>query len=270
MVKVIRVAVLPMVFVLSLLASTRADAAPALPNSMAALGDSITRAYDACCWYGEHPSDSWSTGGNAFDGVSSHYERLRELNPQIAGRQADDAVTGAKANDLSRQVENAVAKRPDYVTILIGANDLCTSSTRTMTSVATFTSEVTAALAALHQQLPEARIFVGSIPNLYQLWSVLHTDGWARFVWSVAGICQSMLAPTNTEAQRQQVAQRELAFNHVLAESCRQYSRCRWDGDAVYHHAFTPSQVSRLDYFHPSLSGQSALADTTWAASWWG
>jgi lysophospholipase L1-like esterase len=270
MVKVARVAVLPLVIVLSLLASTRADAAPALPNSMSALGDSITRAYDACCWYGEHPSDSWSTGGNAFDGVSSHYERLRALNPQIAGRQADDAVTGAKASDLSSQVEKAVAQRPDYVTILIGANDLCTSSTGTMTSEETFTSEVNAALATLQQQLPGARIFVSSIPNLYQLWSVLHTDGWARFVWSVAGICQSMLAPTNTEARRQQVVQRELAFNQVLADSCARYALCRWDGNAVYHHAFSRSQVSSLDYFHPSLSGQEALARTTWAASWWG
>jgi hypothetical protein len=24
-----------------------------------------------------------------------------------------------------------------------------------------------------------------------------------------------------------------------------------------------------LDYFHPSLSGQAALARVTWAASWW-
>jgi len=32
---------------------------------------------------------------------------------------------------------------------------------------------------------------------------------------------------------------------------------------------FSASQVSTLDYFHPSLSGQAALARVTWAASWW-
>lgn len=28
--------------------------------------------------------------------------------------------------------------------------------------------------------------------------------------------------------------------------------------------------VSKLDYFHPSLSGQGTLAALTWNASWWG
>jgi hypothetical protein len=28
--------------------------------------------------------------------------------------------------------------------------------------------------------------------------------------------------------------------------------------------------VSKLDYFHPSLSGQAALASLSWQHSWWG
>jgi hypothetical protein len=27
--------------------------------------------------------------------------------------------------------------------------------------------------------------------------------------------------------------------------------------------------VSKLDYFHPSLAGQAALAAITWQRSWW-
>jgi hypothetical protein len=42
--------------------------------------------------------------------------------------------------------------------------------------------------------------------------------------------------------------------------------RVRSDGRVV---TFSASQVSTLDYFHPSLSGQAALARVTWAASWW-
>jgi hypothetical protein len=45
-----------------------AAAASAPPNSIAALGDSITRATDVCCWYGDHPPESWSTGGGLFAG----------------------------------------------------------------------------------------------------------------------------------------------------------------------------------------------------------
>jgi hypothetical protein len=28
--------------------------------------------------------------------------------------------------------------------------------------------------------------------------------------------------------------------------------------------------VSKLDYFHPSLSGQATLSALTWQTSWWG
>ena len=49
-------------------------AARPLPNSMAAIGDSVSQAFDDCCYYGNHPQDSWSTGWlYPLDGVDSHY-----------------------------------------------------------------------------------------------------------------------------------------------------------------------------------------------------
>jgi hypothetical protein len=113
-------------------------------------------------------------------------------------------------------------------------------------------------------------VFVASIPDIYRLWQVLHTNSLARWVWATAHICQSMLGATRTEEERQQVVAREQAFNDILARVCAAYARCRWDDNAVYKFAFSASQVSTLDYFHPSLSGQAALAKVTWAASWWG
>jgi lysophospholipase L1-like esterase len=267
--KLARVLILPLALLLSVLMAPRADAAVALPKSMAGLGDSITRAADVCCWYGDHPAQSWSTGAYRYDGINSHYERLAAAGPAIIGHGYNDAVSGAKARDLGSQVSNAVAQKVDYVTILMGANDLCTSSTSTMTSTADFANLVNSALASLHQGLPNAHIFISSIPNIYQLWSVLHTNWLARLVWSTAHICQSMLASTNTETQRQQVVARELAFNQILAQACSQYANCRWDANATYNYKFSTNQVSTLDYFHPSLSGQAALAQLTWNASWW-
>jgi lysophospholipase L1-like esterase len=267
--KLAGVLILPLALLLSVLMAPRADAAVALPKSMAGLGDSITRAADVCCWYGDHPAQSWSTGSYRYDGINSHYERLVAAGPAITGHEYNDAVSGAKARDLGSQVSNAVAQKVDYVTILMGANDLCTSSTSTMTSTTDFANQVNSALASLHQGLPNAHIFISSIPNIYQLWSVLHTNWLARLVWSTAHICQSMLASTNTETQRQQVVARELAFNQILAQACSQYANCRWDANATYNYKFSTSQVSTLDYFHPSLSGQAALAQLTWNASWW-
>jgi lysophospholipase L1-like esterase len=244
-------------------------AAPPLPNSIAAIGDSISQAYDVCCSYGNHPANSWTTGYSSTDGVNSHYERLLAANSGISGHYYDDAVSGAKVADTGTQASNAVAQGAQYVTILIGANDVCTSSISTMTPTATFKSQFQSTMSTLESGLPGASIFVSSIPNIYQLWSVLHTNGSAQFVWAAAQICQSMLNRNNTEAQRQQVLQQEEADNSALQQVCQQYANCLWDNLATFNTAFAASQVSTLDYFHPNLSGQAALANGTWAASFW-
>jgi lysophospholipase L1-like esterase len=247
-----------------------ASAAPPLPTSIASVGDSITRATDVCCWYGDHPGQSWSTGGGSFDGIRSHYERIRALQPAIYGHNYNDSRAGARMRDAAGQAQTAVTQGARYVTILMGANDVCTGSVSTMTSVEDFRAQFSAAMAVLAGGLPSgSHIFVSSIPNVYQLWFLLHNDPAAQLVWAIAGICQSMLSPTNTEQDRQAVLAREEAFNQVLAEVCGLYSFCRFDDLAVFNYAFTTGQVSTLDYFHPSLSGQATLASITWARSWW-
>jgi lysophospholipase L1-like esterase len=267
--RIARIGILVLAVVLAGLVAQPAWAAPPLPSSMAAIGDSITRAYDVCCSYGDHPGQSWSTGSTSYDGIASHYERIRQLNSAITGRGYNDAVTGAKMSAAPGQATQAVGQGARYVTILLGANDLCTSSPSTMTSTTTFRAYFSQAMATLLAPGQDRYVFVSSIPNIYQLWQVLHTNALARTVWAAANICQSMLGATRTEAQRQLVVDRERAFNQILAEVCASYSRCRWDNKAVYNYRFSASQVSSLDFFHPSLSGQAALARVTWGASWW-
>jgi lysophospholipase L1-like esterase len=268
--RVVRVLILPVaVLLLSLVASPVAAATPPpLPASMAALGDSITRAYDVCCSYSDHPGQSWSTGYAWYDGISSHYERIKRAKPSIAGHGYNDAVTGAKMAAAPGQAAKAVTQGTSYVTILLGANDLCTSSPSTMTSIDSFRTDFASAMDTLARD-PSRRIFVGSIPNIPQLWELLHTNSVARTVWASAHICQSMLGATRTPDERQQVVDREEKFNEILAEICAGYDNCRWDGGATYNYRFSVSQVSPLDFFHPSLSGQAALARVTWAKSWW-
>jgi lysophospholipase L1-like esterase len=267
--RVARIALLVVAVVSAGLVAQPAWAAPPLPSSMAAIGDSITRAYDVCCSYGDHPGQSWSTGNTGYDGITSHYERIRRVNSAIAGRGYNDAVSGAKMAAAPTQATQAATQGARYVTILLGANDLCTSSPSTMTSTATFRSQFQQAMATLLAGGQDRYVFVSSIPNLYQLWQVLHTNSLARWAWVNFHICQSMLGATRTETDRQLVVSREVAFNQVLAEVCAEYSRCRWDDKAVYNYQFSAGQVSALDFFHPSLSGQAALARVTWAASWW-
>jgi lysophospholipase L1-like esterase len=255
----------------ALLLPAIASASPPLPHSIAGIGDSMTRAADVCCWYGDHPAQSWSTGGGLFDGISSHYERILARDPAIYGHNYNDARSGAKMVDAQAQAQTAVMQAARYVTIEMGANDACTSSPATMTSVSDFQAKFAATMAELATGLPaNAHVFVASIPNIYHLWQLLHGNGTAEFIWTAFGICQSMLSTANSEQDRQTVLAREQAFNQVLADVCSRYAFCRFDGDAVFNYQFSTSQVSTLDYFHPSLSGQAAFASITWAQSWWG
>jgi lysophospholipase L1-like esterase len=249
-------------------AATRNAGPP--PSSMASLGDSITRGFNACGWYVDCPSRSFSTGSTAS--VNSHYLRIRAKNAAIDGKNFNDGRSGAKAADMPGQAASAVSQGVGYVTMLIGANDACTSSESTMTSVAAFRGSIDSALARIKAGLPNARVLVISVPDIKRLWQVGRTNAGALTAWSVFGICQSMLAnPLSTasaDAQRRdRVRQRVVDFNAQLAAACAAYgTNCAFDNNAVFNYPFALSQVSTWDYFHPNSSGQQALASVSYAA----
>ncbi|MEW2385312.1 SGNH/GDSL hydrolase family protein [Micromonospora sp. NPDC047707] len=259
------------VIALVLLAATPAvaDAGPP-PNSMASLGDSITRGFNACGWYVDCTSRSFSTGD--YSTVNSHYLRIRSVNPNINGRNHNDARSGAKSADMYGQAGTAVSQGVGYVTMLIGANDACTSSESTMTSVTTFRANIDSALNRLKAGLPNAKVFLISVPDIHRLWFVGKDSGSARSAWSLFGICQSMLANPTSTAQadvdrRNRVRQRVIDFNAQLAAACAAYgANCLFDNNAVFGYPFKLSQLSGWDYFHPNTSGQQVLASVSYAA----
>ena len=264
---------LALVCAVVLVPAQAASAATPVPTSMASLGDSITRGFNVCGWYVDCPSRSWSTGSSTS--VNSHYRRLLALSPAIYGRNYNDSRSGARMSALNAQASTAVTQKAQYVTVLMGANDACTSSESTMTSVATFKAQFEAAMVTLTTGLPTAQLFVASIPNINRLWYVGKNSWAARTAWSTYGICQSLLARplSTTQAdvdRRARVTQRVVDYNSALAAVCGEYpSNCRFDQNAVFNYPFALSQVSSWDYFHPNTSGQAALASVTWARSYW-
>jgi len=254
------------------IADAAVDGAGPPPSSVASLGDSITRGFDACGFYLDCTNESWSTG--ADPAINSHYRRILAVNPAISGHNNNDAMTGAKAADLLGQAQTAVAQGVQYVTVLIGANDACTSSEAAMTPVSTYRSQIDAALTTLRSGLPDAKILVVSIPDIKRLWAIDRYNLGALTIWSMAHICQSMLAnplsnSSTDNARRDRVRQRVVDFNAQLADACAGYgSNCRYDGGAVFNYPFVTSQISGWDYFHPSRSGQTVLASITYAAGY--
>jgi lysophospholipase L1-like esterase len=240
------------------------------PNSIASTGDSITRAFNTgTIPFTDAPANSWSTGTNGS--VNSHYSRILAANPAINGHNYNDAVTGAQMTDLLGQVSNVVPQNPAYVTILLGANDACTATEAQMTAVTTYRAQFQTALVTLAASLPNTRIYVLSVPNIYNLWSVLHSNTSAQTTWALFSICQSMLVNPTSMAQadvdrRARVQQRVVDYNTQLAQVCGAFPHCRFDNNAVYNTTFLPSDVSTRDYFHPALSGQAKLAAVSYAA----
>lgn len=270
-----RLALLLVVGLLAALPPALASASvssPPLPTSIAAVGDSITQAASSGGSLGtDYPANSWSTGSSST--VNSHYLRLLALNPEISGRAWNRSVSGAKMVDLAGQMTTVGALQPNYLTVLIGGNDLCTNTVAEMTPVDTFRAQFVVAMDTVTAVSPNTDVYVVSIPNAWQLWNLFRNDWWARTVWSLGDICQSLLAnPTSTQTadvqRRAAVAQRNVDYNTALAEICALYERCRWDGNAVYSTAFAKSDVSG-DYFHPSIAGQAKLAKVSWEAGYW-
>jgi lysophospholipase L1-like esterase len=231
---------------------------------MAALGDSITVAYDATRLLAAQPEYSWSTG---------YSTSVRSLSQRLGIAKGPSAVniakSGTKMADLNGQAQSAnLAVGTDLVTILMGANDACTSSMTTMTDPAIFRAQFQTALGTLANAKKVDRIVVASIPNIEQLWSLYRSSGSARFVWGLYKICQSMLAnPTSfndADVQRRAaVTARVAEFNRALKEECDLVVVCDYDEGLVNSIKFTTGDVSKVDYFHPSIQGQNLLATTT-------
>ncbi|MER7178528.1 SGNH/GDSL hydrolase family protein [Streptomyces hyaluromycini] len=237
------------------------------PASIAAVGDSITRGFDACTVLSDCPEVSWATGTS--DQVDSLAVRLLG-RAQAADHSWNYAETGARMADLPGQMADAVVRRPQLVTVMAGANDACRTSVRAMTSVADFRSEFEDALGTLRRSLPKTQVYVASVPNLKRLWSEGRTNPLGKQVWKL-GICPSMLADADdltsvATVRRDKVQQRVEEYNKVLKEVCAKDRRCRFDGGAVYAYRFGTGQLSHWDWFHPSTDGQSKLAAIAYRA----
>jgi lysophospholipase L1-like esterase len=283
---------------LALLTGTAAATKP--PQTMAALGDSITRAYNSDgpgCPTGpglDCPKNSWATGTNPL--VESFRERLDAASPGPLVAY-NDAVSGARAVHLLAQAQVAAGQDPDFVLIEIGANDACAS---TPTPTVTFRNQVRAALETLVEANPRVYIQLMSIPDINQLRTIFTNppDQNALTRWALFNVCQGLLAdPLSTapadEERRAAFRAQVIAYNDALAEVCAEFKRCRWDDYAVFDSRFTTADVANVfntggldippfnlipvfgggnpnstaDYFHPSLAGQAQLAEAAWSAT---
>lgn len=243
---------------LVLLAGCATPAERGLPDSIAVLGDSISRATNARGEsFGEHPASAWATGGDPGDGVDSHYERLRALDPELDIVPFNNARGGARAADLARQAQEAVRQGAQHVVVLIGGNDVCASPP---TSPGEFDARLRA-MAGVLEPL-DATVYLVSVPDVPQLARLFRDNATARAVWDAFDVCPRVLGPG---ADLDAVGKELQAYNAALAQLADERG-WHWDRGAVHETAYEAGDVSELDFFHPSLAGQARLAEVTWRA----
>lgn len=245
-------------------ASPDVDPSPlaAWPDTVAAIGDSITTAAvpDREHLAADNPELSWATGGAD---VASHRTRIGDESARDVAA-SNVAVAGARIADAPAQAARAVASGADYVTFLLGANDLCAPSPPTPER---FGAAAHDALGRLATGLPDAYVFVVSIPDVTHLREELGGNLRATATWQRTGACPAVLAGEPSPAELEGVRDLHAAYNAALVDACDAHPRCAHDDGAVAAHRFSAEEVSTVDFFHPSIAGQRRLAELTWVAA---
>jgi lysophospholipase L1-like esterase len=237
-------------------------------TTVAVIGDSLSRGFNACDHYGDCPEVSWAGGTDrSVDSVASRIGALTDGPVTVHSF----AKSGADVGDLRRQVALAVAVHPDLITLLIGANDVCRATVGDMTSTSTYASAITAALQQIDLYAPDAVVLVASVPDVTALLPVAGKDPTAQFLWAHAGGCATALArPESTAlaaiARRAAVVDRIREYDLVLAGACVALPRCVYDDGALNDYRPELAQLSALDRFHPSIPGLQELARLEWQA----
>lgn len=297
-------------FVLILLqpVSAISNSAP-VPQSMAALGDSMSagvlspypRQQAILPWHhlrilwnslqllatGKRESLafrhlSWSTGHR----IDSHYSRLKDLNPKLVDKNfAQPSAFSKDIMDLQIPAlvqwsqQNLNQDLPDYVTLLIGHNDLCGKTVEEMTSVRDFQKNIHSSIQFLVSQKTKARILVvplariDTLPETVGNSFVVPIKGLQRCqqVWKTIPLCTTLTQRESAETQKI-VKTRLQDFNKIIKSEVARARAKHGDrirlASVMESYQPQPNDVA-IDCFHANKDAQNRISAKTWSSTWW-
>lgn len=231
------------------------------------IGDSITAAMDA-----KRPlanrEINWSTGTRSSKMVNSHALRLRALMPETTIGTKNFAISGSKSADVVKQAAHLAKFNPDYATVLVGANDVCAWSNDHEAQLADYESDIRTILSTLIASNEGIKVLVSAIPNMPLLRDLGAANG-CQSRWSTLHICPALLGASRTDSERSAFADRWQDANQVLARVSSEFPLHVKFAGSVAEPVFEIGHISRLDCFHPNVSGQDFLSEMTWAEGWY-
>lgn len=282
---------------------------PPYPKSMGALGDSLTRAANAGLrrqrsifpwitvnffWRSylrtvrdrngsyDRPIYSWTTGSSKK--VLSHRKRLEKMSGKKI-KFHNSGITGAKIGlvwqkelpELKKWSQDNLGKNyPDYVTLMIGANDLCTGSADTITEPEKFEEHLDKILEELLINSNDTKVLVSAFPNVNLLPEILFDSKWGARktcadLWKKFPICPAITRAKNEE-QLNKVQEYYDRYHDIIESKIADLrliygDRIRY-ASKIQEESFTEDDIA-VDCFHPNYNGQKKLARKSFESTWW-
>lgn len=212
----------------------------------------------------ENRAKSWATG-KRYMGVNGFYHHISNKINKIYNY----AVSGANARDLQKQwkrAKNKKAWKNAYVTVLIGANDLCENDLEKMATGESYLADVKKLIEPMLER--GAKVMLVMPPNVTKLKAAMENHrqpilGWNKLlgsrscksVWKSLPNCPNV---TNSDKAHAFIEKRGLEYRDALMSINHPNVVV---ADQTWYQDFTPEDVS-IDCFHPSTRGQRRLADT--------
>lgn len=229
------------------------------------VGDSITSGFNTK-YIGDiaNRKYSWSTGDSRR--VASHFNKLKELLLTQTIDRKNVAKSRSTSFDLAKQLNKVNFPRIDYMTVLIGANDVCDWGIDHRNDLARFKDNVSEIITTVIGQNEQVKIIIPAVPDMYHLYQIGKER--CQFKWNMFGVCPKLLHSRRTTAERQDFRARLIDANQVLAELAADHiDNVKYVGE-LFDFRFSIEHTSSIDCFHPSVSGQGVLADITWDHGW--
>ncbi len=229
------------------------------------MGDSITAGFNAR-WPGDFNNVryNWSTGVSGR--VKSHLHKLQKIISQEL-KAINVAKSRATSQGLTEQLKKAKAPTIDYLTLLIGANDVCDWGEDYAKGLHKLQANVKNVIDKSIDINAEVRIVLPAIPNMYRIYEQGKDTCGRR--WDYFEACPSLLSSKRTEAERLAFRARLVAANEMLGELATKYEdNVKFVGE-VFDFEFSLDHLSNYDCFHPSIKGQNELARITWENGWY-
>lgn len=298
------------------MAHSQARQPVSIPDSMASMGDSITagaianykrqwgmnplvslalvtQIASAFLSHSISPLEirklSWSGGVDPRHRMTSHAARLEFMSQYRKLRHFNAARSGDESADLAAQLEDIKNwaheenrdQFPEYITLLIGPNDICADSVDEMVTPDIFELNIKDTVEEIQKTNPYTKVLISTVPNVEQLRKVAKDArlmGFGPFAkcedfWRIAKTCPTLTTisdPMDRARISMRVQEFNAAINHVVGFHHTNYGEDKIRAvNSIYNSDFSADDLS-LDCFHPNYDGQNLISEKTWNASWWG